>query len=63
MLLEEFLVPGRALICHAVVKSHNATARVNDGMVKHYEEADKYLLGSGRGGRSHADDSSYGDYV
>ena len=53
-----------ALICHAVVQSHNAAARViNDSMVKHYEEADKYLLGSGRGERLHVDDSSHGDDV
>lgn len=50
-----------ALLCHAVVQSHEATARVNDRMVKHYEEADRYWLGSWKSGRSHVDDMSDGD--
>jgi hypothetical protein len=51
-----------ALICHAVVQSHGPQVMGNDSIVKHYEEADDYLVRSGgRPSRAGSDDGAHGD--
>lgn len=50
-----------ALLSHAVVQSHRSQSNGDDSLVKHYEDAEEYVLGPGKRSRNSSHDRGDAD--